>query len=74
MTTINDAKAEKGFKVSGLTQKLGQLLGLIILIVIVSVLNPSFLEPLNILNLLCVRYRLIIDCIRYDVCNPDRRH
>ena len=23
MTTINDAKAEKGFKVSGLTQKLG---------------------------------------------------
>lgn len=52
MTTINDAKAEKGFKVSGLTQKLGPLLGLIILIVIVSVLNPSFLEPLNILNLL----------------------
>lgn len=52
MTTINDTKAEKGFKVSGLTQKLGPLLGLIILIVIVSVLNPSFLEPLNILNLL----------------------
>ncbi|TDK61087.1 ribose ABC transporter permease [Bacillus salipaludis] len=34
------------------TQKLGPLLGLIILIVIVSILNPSFLEPLNILNLL----------------------
>lgn len=35
-----------------MTQKLGPLLGLIILIIIVSVLNPSFLEPLNILNLL----------------------
>ncbi|KKO54575.1 ABC transporter permease subunit [Paenibacillus sp. DMB20] len=52
MTTVNSAKAEKGFKVSGLTQKLGPLLGLIILVVIVSVLNPGFLEPLNILNLL----------------------
>lgn len=37
---------------SAITQKLGPLLGLIILIVIVSILNPSFLEPLNILNLL----------------------
>nr|WP_235749695.1 ribose ABC transporter permease RbsC [Neobacillus bataviensis] len=35
-----------------MTQKLGPLLGLIVLIIIVSVLNPSFLEPLNILNLL----------------------
>ncbi|WP_054957653.1 ribose ABC transporter permease RbsC [Paenibacillus dakarensis] len=52
MTTMNDAKAGKGFKVSNVTQKLGPLLGLIILIIIVSVLNPSFLEPLNILNLL----------------------
>lgn len=52
MTTIHDAKAGKGFNVAGFTQKLGPLLGLIILIVIVSVLNPSFLEPLNILNLL----------------------
>ncbi|NMO97336.1 ribose ABC transporter permease RbsC [Paenibacillus lemnae] len=52
MTTINDIKAEKSFKVGHLTQKLGPLLGLIILILIVSVLNPSFLEPLNILNLL----------------------
>lgn len=42
MTTIHDAKAGKGFNVSGFTQKLGPLLGLIILIVIVSVLNPSF--------------------------------
>lgn len=33
-------------------QKLGPFLGLIILIVVVSVLNTSFLEPLNILNLL----------------------
>lgn len=37
---------------NAITQKLGPLLGLIILIVIVSILNPSFLEPLNILNLL----------------------
>lgn len=35
-----------------ITQKLGPLLGLIILIIIVTVLNPSFMEPLNILNLL----------------------
>ncbi|WP_353854379.1 ribose ABC transporter permease RbsC [Bacillus sp. Bos-x628] len=33
-------------------QKLGPFLGLIFLVVIVSILNPSFLEPLNILNLL----------------------
>ncbi|WP_144469764.1 ribose ABC transporter permease RbsC [Bacillus pumilus] len=33
-------------------QKLGPFLGLIILVVIVSILNPAFLEPLNILNLL----------------------
>ncbi len=37
---------------NAITQKLGPLLGLIILIIIVSILNPSFLEPLNILNLL----------------------
>ncbi|WP_203363411.1 ribose ABC transporter permease RbsC [Bacillus sp. REN10] len=35
-----------------LTQKLGPLLGLLMLMVIVSILNPSFLAPLNILNLL----------------------
>ncbi|GIO60776.1 ribose ABC transporter permease RbsC [Paenibacillus cellulositrophicus] len=52
MTTIQDAKKPKGFQLSQVTQKLGPLLGLIILIIIVSVLNPSFLEPLNILNLL----------------------
>ncbi|WP_078411689.1 ribose ABC transporter permease RbsC [Priestia abyssalis] len=33
-------------------QKLGPLVGLFILIMIVSILNPSFLAPLNILNLL----------------------
>ncbi|KOO41252.1 ribose ABC transporter permease [Priestia koreensis] len=38
--------------VENIMQKLGPLLGLFILIVIVSVLNPSFLAPLNILNLL----------------------
>ncbi|WP_139187892.1 ribose ABC transporter permease RbsC [Bacillus tuaregi] len=37
---------------NSITQKLGPLLGLIVLVVIVSILNPSFLEPLNILNLL----------------------
>jgi ribose transport system permease protein len=52
MTTLNEAKTAKGFQFSQITQKLGPLLGLIILIIIVSVLNPSFLEPLNILNLL----------------------
>lgn len=45
-TTIN------GFRLANVTQKLGSLLGLIIMIIVVSVLNPSFLEPLNILNLL----------------------
>ncbi|MBO2945332.1 ribose ABC transporter permease RbsC [Paenibacillus sp. F411] len=52
MTTLNEPKAERNFKLGQFTQKLGPLLGLIILIVIVSVMNPSFLEPLNILNLL----------------------
>ncbi|WP_407637256.1 ribose ABC transporter permease RbsC [Bacillus cihuensis] len=35
-----------------MTQKLGPLLGLLLLFVIVSILNPNFLEPLNLLNLL----------------------
>ncbi|KAF6630823.1 ribose ABC transporter permease [Paenibacillus sp. EKM208P] len=52
MTTMNESKSSKGFQMSQITQKLGPLLGLIILVIIVSVLNPSFLEPLNILNLL----------------------
>ncbi|RPJ99645.1 ribose ABC transporter permease RbsC [Priestia endophytica] len=38
--------------VDNLLQKLGPLLGFIILVAIVSILNPSFLEPLNLLNLL----------------------
>ncbi|WP_419715126.1 ribose ABC transporter permease RbsC [Heyndrickxia oleronia] len=38
--------------VDNIMQKLGPLLGFIILVVIVSILNPSFLQPLNILNLL----------------------
>ncbi|GMK42892.1 ribose ABC transporter permease RbsC [Paenibacillus glycanilyticus] len=50
MTTRNEAKS--GFPLSQITQKLGPLLGLILLIAIVSIMNPSFLEPLNILNLL----------------------
>ncbi|MCM3629901.1 ribose ABC transporter permease RbsC [Paenibacillus glycanilyticus] len=52
MTTRNDARTAGGFSLSQITQKLGPLLGLILLIVIVSIMNPSFLEPLNILNLL----------------------
>ncbi|GGA46278.1 ribose ABC transporter permease RbsC [Paenibacillus physcomitrellae] len=52
MSTMNEAKTSKGFQLSQVTQKLGPLLGLIILVIIVSVLNPSFLEPLNILNML----------------------
>ncbi|PFO08672.1 ribose ABC transporter permease [Bacillus sp. AFS076308] len=53
MNAINETtKAGKGNFLNTMTQKLGPLLGLIILFVIVSVLNPSFLEPLNILNLL----------------------
>jgi ribose transport system permease protein len=54
MNAINKTakKSVKGNFLNTMTQKLGPLLGLIILFVIVSVLNPSFLEPLNILNLL----------------------
>ncbi|MCA1023569.1 ribose ABC transporter permease [Halobacillus litoralis] len=33
-------------------QKLGPLVGLLVLITVVSIINPSFLEPLNLLNLL----------------------
>lgn len=52
MTTIKGERENKGFQIGQITQKLGPLLGLIILIIIVTVLNPSFMEPLNILNLL----------------------
>ncbi|OAB42390.1 ribose ABC transporter permease RbsC [Paenibacillus glacialis] len=52
MTTSKDEQLKKGFQIGQITQKLGPLLGLLILIIIVTVLNPSFLEPLNILNLL----------------------
>lgn len=53
MKAINEsAPAGKANFINTMTQKLGPLLGLIMLIIIVSVLNPSFLEPLNILNLL----------------------
>ncbi|ADF37786.1 ribose ABC transporter permease RbsC [Priestia megaterium] len=48
----NTAIKENQNRVDNVMQKLGPLLGLFILIVIVSILNPSFLEPLNILNLL----------------------
>lgn len=51
-STSAETKLGKPNMMNAITQKLGPLLGLIILVVIVSVLNPSFLEPLNILNLL----------------------
>src|SRR5690606_21134148 len=53
MNSMNaGVKPTKTTMMNTITQKLGPFLGLILLIVIVSVLNPSFLEPLNILNLL----------------------
>ncbi|CAM3889527.1 ribose ABC transporter permease RbsC [Lederbergia lenta] len=48
----SDSKPGMKNMMNAVTQKLGPLLGLIILVAIVSILNPSFLEPLNILNLL----------------------
>ena len=42
----------KSNHVGNVLQKLGPLMGLFALIVTVSILNPSFLEPLNLLNLL----------------------
>ncbi|MGX1266172.1 ribose ABC transporter (permease) [Bacillus sp. 349Y] len=38
--------------VGSFMQKLGPFLGLLVLVVTVSIINPSFLEPLNLLNLL----------------------
>jgi len=50
--TTREEGSRKGFAMAQFTQKLGALLGLIILIIIVTILNPSFIDPLNILNLL----------------------
>ncbi|MBP3039194.1 ribose ABC transporter permease RbsC [Bacillaceae bacterium Marseille-Q3522] len=52
MKAINDGKTLKVNHVDNILTKLGPLLGLLVLIIIVSILNPSFLQPLNILNLL----------------------
>ncbi|MDA7025460.1 ribose ABC transporter permease RbsC [Bacillus sp. CLL-7-23] len=52
MKTQTAKPFEKSLNVDSALQKLGPFLGLIILVVIVSLLNPGFLEPLNILNLL----------------------
>ncbi|NPC94379.1 ribose ABC transporter permease [Bacillus sp. WMMC1349] len=52
MKTQTAKPFEKSLNVDSVLQKLGPFLGLIILVVIVSLLNPGFLEPLNILNLL----------------------
>lgn len=51
VTTANGSVGKPNF-IQSTTEKLGPLLGLIILVIIVSILNPNFLEPLNILNLL----------------------
>ncbi|MCP3740284.1 ribose ABC transporter permease RbsC [Rossellomorea sp. BNER] len=53
MNSLNSTKVErKGNHFENVIQKLGPLLGLLILVIIVSILNPSFLAPLNLLNLL----------------------
>ncbi|GAK39197.1 ribose ABC transporter permease [Paenibacillus urinalis] len=52
MTSVKETSNKKGLQLSQLAGKLGPLLGLILLIVIVTIMNPGFLEPLNILNLL----------------------
>lgn len=52
-TNLNVQTLEpKGKGIGSVIQKLGPLLGLAILIIVVSIMNPSFLAPLNILNLL----------------------
>ncbi|MGM9929967.1 MAG: ABC transporter permease [Bacillus sp. (in: firmicutes)] len=53
MGNVTDAsQAGKKYSIGAIAQKLGPLLGLLVLIVVVSIMNPSFLAPLNILNLL----------------------
>ncbi|MBM7583729.1 ribose transport system permease protein [Bacillus pakistanensis] len=53
MKGLNSTKLEgKSNHFENIMQKLGPLLGLLILVIIVSILNPSFLAPLNLLNLL----------------------
>ena len=53
MKSVNEGtQPVKANYLSTMTQKLGPLLGLLLLFVIVSILNPNFLEPLNLLNLL----------------------
>lgn len=48
----NSVNARKKHSIGSIAQKLGPLLGLIVLVIVVSIMNPSFLAPLNILNLL----------------------
>jgi ribose transport system permease protein len=53
MKTVSEGKSiGRVNHVSNTIQKLGPLLGFIMIVIIVSILNPSFLQPLNILNLL----------------------
>lgn len=48
----NSEKAGNKYSIGSIAQKLGPLLGLLVLVVVVSIMNHSFLAPLNILNLL----------------------
>jgi len=53
MGNVKDvSQAGKKYSIGSIAQKLGPLLGLLVLVVVVSIMNPSFLAPLNILNLL----------------------
>lgn len=51
MKAVSKMNSKSNF-LDHMTQKLGPLLGFIILVIIVSLMNPSFLAPLNLLNLL----------------------
>ncbi|KRN97771.1 Ribose xylose arabinose galactoside ABC-type transport system, permease component [Levilactobacillus paucivorans] len=52
MSNQTEAEAKKKFSFGDFYKKLGPMVALIVLIVLVSVLNFSFLDPLNLLNLL----------------------
>lgn len=54
--------------------KYKSLVGLLLLIVVVSILSPSFLSSRNILNILRQTSVNAIIAKRYDVCNFNRRN
>ena len=69
----NGENAGKKYSIGSIAQKLGPLLGLVVLIVVVSI-NPSFLAPLNILNLLRQVAINALIAFWYDICYFNRRH